>query len=516
MTYRNPITTLGLPTNLLPSSFELHRIKKRLLAEFEIQEAARIDFNGESFDRQEVLALLDSLKQAEVWSYHIRIAKQPRLLAFLTTGELELFRDQHLLEELAKRAKDEEFKGFWQFLAPYFATQFDEQLHAALRYQAAGTAQTLLSKPLPLSEAFLSSAYRKAYRFLRQEVLDLEELSDSYYRFIKERRLEKQYLGEEKIKTLNLLPNYFASLRSEYALKFEDISYKLYQDLRQYRLGRRLIQKALQIEVSEAAQIRLNYLAKQMGRNSWRRSPVDFGAKKSTNKWTSLIIGLLIVFLLLRILFWLASSASTIRNVSEREVSSSQSIQPYKYGGNSLADENLGGQRPISKESERAYELQVKEELIFLFDESERPNEGQERPAILQALLQYHNKNLSEELPHSLHTDFNRPGNLPTAEGLNIYDITNESQFDIVLFIAAEGTLRAPAIYFLPRKESTRINSTIEPGKARMFFYAGQTWISELQFDAAEADKWIGIFAYVHACDPNGQPLRYNKLRFFP
>lgn len=503
MHYRNPITTLGLSADIQPSSFELHRIQKRLLAEFAIHEATRVDFNGESFDRQEVLALLESLKQPKIWAYHIRIAKQPPLLAFLTTGELTLFRTPKLLETLRAEAEEEHFKGFWQFIAPYFATQFDEKLSKAIRYQSTITLQTLLKSPLPLSEQFVSTAYRKAYRFLQQETKDLEALKAEPYRFIKEWSLEKRYLGKERIKTWNLLPDYFASLRSEYALKFEDIGHELYEKMQRRNLGRRLIRKALQLNMYEGARVRLEYLSKQMGVSFQQSSNKNFS-------WImylpAIIAALMFIFFVLYSLINLPEvnrNRSSIRTFQNQPAAARQPTNPYSTI------------RPISKEREHEYEVATKEEVIFMFDEGSRPNPAQERPSILDDLTDYHNNNLPEELSDALYTDFKRPENLPVSEGTAIYQLLNQSEFNIVLFIADKNEASNASIHFIPKESTTRIASPFRPGEARMFYYSGKHWISEQQYGTV-VDDWIGIFPYLHACDPNGQILRYSTLRFYP
>lgn len=520
MNYQNPLVVLNLPADFEATPANLQRLQKRLLAEFELQERPRVDFSGTLLDRQELINLLDSLKDTERFSYHQRIAQNPLLLNFLSKGDLALFRDQSELPQLTEEARAADYQGFWAFLTPYFAERFGERLYTALHHRSLATAQSLLQHDLPIEAESMGLAYQKAYRYLRQQLRALAEQAKRPTEFSRNRSLQEQYIGEDWIKILNHLPLYFAELRTEYALLFEDLCFDLYQRYAKQRLARKLMQAALSIDSNESVQYRLDYLAKQMGSNT---------ASNAANFFYILRFVLLGVGFFILLMVWITGGGGSsrkeaegmrafqqmIREQQEQQRAAQRALQQEAYDS---LQADLMRQERMSRLQELQDEIELEEERIFMFDEGDRPQERKQRPRALDLLLAFHNENLTEELPDSLYRSFERPSSqAPLSETRpHSYQLSNSSQFDVVIFLAKKKQPQQAEVFFLPEGENLRIQSSIAQEEARLFYYAGKGWLGDRQFRSDQALVWEGAFARLHGCDPNGQTLRYDNLRFFP
>lgn len=166
-----------------------------------------VHLEGTKLSKEKALKLVAELSETATRSYHIEIFKHKKLLNFLEYGHLNYFR-----AEQPAGAKQEE--GFYQFIAPYFAEQYDETLMQAIKTQDKETLELLSKSSLPIVGEFEEQCYRHANLYVQDTINTLKSLQNNVeIQALSEREL-MTYLPNKTIELYNMLPDYFFVARN--------------------------------------------------------------------------------------------------------------------------------------------------------------------------------------------------------------------------------------------------------------------------------------------------------------
>ncbi|MEM7660022.1 MAG: hypothetical protein AAF399_28185 [Bacteroidota bacterium] len=129
MKYHNPLRILqAQPEELGGSSSRFFkRVKRRLLAEFELQGQATIQLGEQGWDRDQLLKLLEKLGTTTDLAYHLQLLRYPRLMDYLEGNS-----QQVPLREVGSALIQ---KGMEAYLLPYLLPRLQVQLNQAVSHQ---------------------------------------------------------------------------------------------------------------------------------------------------------------------------------------------------------------------------------------------------------------------------------------------------------------------------------------------------------------------------------------------
>ncbi|MEM6765674.1 MAG: hypothetical protein AAF824_11880 [Bacteroidota bacterium] len=197
--YINPFSVFKLDPGknyVTPKFNELRKIRKRTLAELDLQEGPTLSIKGFTFDRNSLDQYFEELEKEEVIAHHLSIWKNRSLLKFLEEGNLSLFHD--------KLTSLQEDSGLHAFIAPYFIEQYGGILMEAIRDKHASNVSLLVKQELPFDAEMRAKAYEKAYKFLNYQLKDAQNI---------QRKIDT---AESYRQILPLLPAFFDGIRHAY------------------------------------------------------------------------------------------------------------------------------------------------------------------------------------------------------------------------------------------------------------------------------------------------------------
>jgi hypothetical protein len=261
MAYLNPIAALGLdPTqnDARPNKEWLKREKKRLLAEFELNQDPLIELNGQSVDRSAVLKLFDALEKDQQWAWHLKVFQHAHLLRFLEESHLDLFFSGDIVRI------QEEPKEFQAFIAPHFAESFNKRLFHAFRQKDEEEIELMCTHPLPIPNTHHAACYKDTYRLLHRRIVEIETHTNQILEGEKPKGDVQDWCDEILISTLNLLPDYFSGIRDRYGLALEELAIAVHNVHKRSSLGILIIRQGLKLSVSEQTRQRLQHILDQL------------------------------------------------------------------------------------------------------------------------------------------------------------------------------------------------------------------------------------------------------------
>ncbi len=242
MLYLSPfilITTLTKEHDF--SNFAYTKIKRKIQAQFELQNSQAIEINGVPVNKSDALKLLEELKDELLFNYHLLVFDNKSLLNFLQKG------DDHFFEN-ASPFTDEAFKTW---ISPYFAHQYNHLLYEKLK---TNSVKTVLIRPPEsfMDIQFLDKAYTKSYRSLKNEIAEINEvLSLDRSRFIKETKRRKTQFNPVRLKVINALPDYFQNLRDDYSEVCTQLAIELNNEHRLHIIAFAYIKFAYHLKTNE-------------------------------------------------------------------------------------------------------------------------------------------------------------------------------------------------------------------------------------------------------------------------
>lgn len=258
MAYVNPFDLLevGAPGQL--DTAQLKREKKRLMAEFELSGEVEIAVGEHRLDKATLLKLFEELEDPEQRSYHAEVAARPMLQKFLTEASLDLFYEAKV-GELAGLHPD-----FLRWLGSHFAVSFNRRLVHALRQQDLEETQVLCREPLPIPTAYQAACFQDSYRYLHQQVEEVENLAKGIEKGKKPSGRVQEVCDEMFIDLLNALPAYFDGVRDRYGLALENLALVVQNQHQRTQLSLFIVRQGLKIQLSEDTHRRLKYVLEQL------------------------------------------------------------------------------------------------------------------------------------------------------------------------------------------------------------------------------------------------------------
>ena len=282
MQYHNPFKIIGLiPNNFSEADLDLAAAQLRLLP---ADSSNLVNIRGLKISRFDLEKLIEEIKDPIKRALHEEIFHHNELLNFLEYGHpgyLKNRKDYHEKEDLM------------QFVAPYFAFQYSEQLVQAIKSQDIEAVKLLAAQELPEKEALENEYYYDSKFYMEEQLQDMDALQDDPRLYIMSERELSMQVSDKSIELYNNLPDYFLFIRDDMAISLRNTSQTMAAQ------GRRegaevLLKQASKLKLNQSLQKDVKSLQKQI-------NPL-------MGKWPLfLMIGLGVIFLLF-LIKWIEST----------------------------------------------------------------------------------------------------------------------------------------------------------------------------------------------------------------
>jgi hypothetical protein len=256
--YLNP-TRFFEKSDIQPT--DIRKARKRLMAEFELNDAAEIELQGQRLDKAALLTWLEELEAGSSLGHHQTLAKVPALLAFLEEGKLD-FLSQKELRAFVESEKDT--ASFREFLAPYFVWQYNRLLRQAFKSKDFEQLQKLNTSPLPVNLKDRAACYEDTDRLFRTHLESLKQLVARMKQGYAPGPEVQGCVDELWIESLNALPEHFDGLRNAYGKALEDLAICLYNQFQRVRLAKYVLTQAMKLALNSETRHRLKHLVSQL------------------------------------------------------------------------------------------------------------------------------------------------------------------------------------------------------------------------------------------------------------
>jgi len=293
MAYINPFDLLEVSASAELGAEQIKREKKRLLAEFELNDSVEIKVAGHQLDKATLLQLFEELEDEQLRTHHQKVAQHTRLLRFLQDASLDLFYEGEM-PSLATESQD-----FLRFLGPYFASPFNQRLLHAIKQRDLEETEVLCQHPLPIPTAYQAACFQDSYRHLHQKVEEVDQLSRQIEKGGQPDGRVQEVCDEILIDLLNVLPSYFSGVRDRYGLALEGLALQVQNVHQRVQLSLYIVRQGLKLDVSDDTRRRLQYVLDQLIKLAPMESVIEAiaggngSAKKSRQGlwWVALGVG---------------------------------------------------------------------------------------------------------------------------------------------------------------------------------------------------------------------------------
>ncbi|MEM6800995.1 MAG: hypothetical protein AAF696_06295 [Bacteroidota bacterium] len=261
MQYINPLALLEISVEEAKegiSSSRLKREKKKLMAEFELNNASNIELRGIKLGKNQVLEMFDQLADEKYLDFHSRILSQASLLQFLEESSLDYF---YFGDISMLSANSPEFLSF---LAPYFSHQYNKRLLYAFKQRDWEEIQTMSSHPLPIPSKFFAQTYKDTFHHIHTHIKEVEETTQKIEKGISPDGKVQEYCDELFIAAINRLPEYFSGSRDRYALALENLAIAVHNVHKRPKLAVFILKQGLKLHLGEDARSALLHILKQL------------------------------------------------------------------------------------------------------------------------------------------------------------------------------------------------------------------------------------------------------------
>lgn len=255
MQYHNPFRLFRLE----PKTVDAERIRELQqnidteFAAFSLYES--INYYGSKLTLQELRRALRELQDVETRTFHEKLLEQPELLNFLEYGHLSY---------LHNRVQYAEDPLLMEFVAPYFAHQYNEALLQALKVQDKETISLLSGQKLPLFEDFDNMYYHDAAQYLDGTLRNLQTLREDPRLYIMSERELAMQLPDKTIEVYNMLPEYFDDARDMIGNQMRIIAQVFVMEAGRQDGAVAIINQALKLKLSEKLRKELTSYKKQL------------------------------------------------------------------------------------------------------------------------------------------------------------------------------------------------------------------------------------------------------------
>ncbi|MBT1687669.1 hypothetical protein [Dawidia soli] len=222
MQYRSPIPVLqyaGAPQEQ-PDVNSLLRIQKRLLVELDHGGTGSLPIGTQSLTKDDILTLIEDLKQQQSFLFHQWVYDNPRLLALLEKGTAPgggpLY-DRNL----SYRA---EFRQFKIFVSPYLVQPVGKGVNQAVLKRDFATARAFLSARHPLEPTFFDDTFGKLGHSLKSLAEEIKRTERKEINFVPG---HYGFVDGTFVDFLNDLPEALSQYREMLAIAFINLSVEI-------------------------------------------------------------------------------------------------------------------------------------------------------------------------------------------------------------------------------------------------------------------------------------------------
>jgi hypothetical protein len=192
----------------------LQRLRRKMLAEFELSEDGFLDWKGRAISKTETLNLLDEFEDAEKRRLYVEVRGIRGLADYLTENDPKLILKIRLdaFKTLAQKNP-----GLHAFCSPFVAETFSHQLGAAMEGRQWEVATILLKHVDLMRVEDLDAAFKLAIRHVRARILVLEDAALMEFHELKAFDYAP-FILQEFLRVLNVFPSHFQQLRNAYSI----------------------------------------------------------------------------------------------------------------------------------------------------------------------------------------------------------------------------------------------------------------------------------------------------------
>lgn len=283
MKYISPFKLLALDT-VLSDSKELGKIKKQILAEFELAQETVIDIRGYTIEKTTALKLLDELENPKVEAFHYNVFQDKNLLLFLEKGVRGRFSDNDIYNEA----------DFLNFVSPYFREIYNLNQYRAFIKNDFNLIGKMASMRMLISNSDLDGCYQKTCRLIVQKIEEIDTIGRNFNFRTTERTLSPYY-NHQLINSLNALPKYFSPYLDRYASSLLTLAIEINNNHSQHRLAYSIVREIRFVKASSLVKSMIEEIYKQMPRYNEYEVPASSISDTSSNNYWKFIYPLVVI-----------------------------------------------------------------------------------------------------------------------------------------------------------------------------------------------------------------------------
>lgn len=225
MIYLNPYELLNCKPNELLKPNEIKKAIRKLLLEFDLSEDNTIEYHRNRISKNDTLQSLEEFKQKENLDFHTLIYNDKDLLFFLAEGNYASF-------EKIKKEKYYNKRELINFIAPFYIKYYSNQLSDSINKNEIEKVECLIENNLLENTFWEADCYKKANIRIQNFSSDIEliKINNKNICVLKKQvnSLKKYLVNEEKLKILQVLPEYFEDSINEICEKLWDFACEIY------------------------------------------------------------------------------------------------------------------------------------------------------------------------------------------------------------------------------------------------------------------------------------------------
>ncbi|MCD9019483.1 hypothetical protein [Parachryseolinea silvisoli] len=222
MQYRSPIPVLqyaGAPQEQ-PDVNSLLRIQKRLLVELDHGGTGSLQVGTQSLTKDDILTLIEDLKQQQSYLFHQWIYDNPRLLALLEKGTAPAAGPLYD-RNLSYRA---EFRQFKTFISPYLVQPVGKGINQAFLKRDFATARSFLLARHLLEPTFFDNTFGKLGHSLKSLAEEIKRTERKEINFV---AAHYDFVDGTFVDFLNDLPEALSQYREMLAIALINLSVEI-------------------------------------------------------------------------------------------------------------------------------------------------------------------------------------------------------------------------------------------------------------------------------------------------
>ena len=250
--YINPIELLDLihfDVNTIDGA-TIKKAKKRIFADFDLSDEGDIKYYNRKITRAECERVFSELDESDKIEFYHFLANKQALNKFLAEGDIQLF-NSFSQESIYK------LPSFIDFISPYYSTSLNVSLLKAFKEGNSAGVQKLLSVTPLVTQNFKDNCYKGINSYLKQNISDVTAITTGIKNeegvYDEDNCNEAFYEAREKldVNLINILPNYFQSLRNQSAQALRNLSVNIFNTFHDSETALETIEYALEFKIDD-------------------------------------------------------------------------------------------------------------------------------------------------------------------------------------------------------------------------------------------------------------------------